>query len=216
MTDLAGIWPDGIESWPEVWRAGMVFLGTFILEDVATIGAGFLASAGYLGWPVAFLTAFLGVWLGDLGLYALARGAGRRWFERRAWFQRHGVRIAESERWFARQGTSILILSRCVPGARLPTYLAAGFLRVPLARFLAVTGGASFIWTAAVLWSTHVLGGPILRWLGIFRQGALAVGIGTVMVLLLLRWAQGWVGQRVRSAGSPGPGSPRPRPRSTS
>ena len=43
MADLAAILPSGIEAWSEFGQAWAVFVATFILEDLATIGAGILA-----------------------------------------------------------------------------------------------------------------------------------------------------------------------------
>ena len=111
-----------------------LFLGTFVLEDVAALGAGLLLAAGSISWFAALLACFLGIWSGDAGLYAVARCGGRRWFERSR-FKRYSSKVDRSENWFAQRGTLILIFSRMLPGARLPTYLAAGFLRLPLKKF---------------------------------------------------------------------------------
>jgi len=129
-------------------------------------------AAGQISWPAAFIACFLGIWLGDVGLYSLARFGGRKWFERSS-FQKHAARIAHSEKWFAKRGTLILIFSRCVPGARLPTYLAAGFLRLPLPRFLAVTGAAACVWTLVILWLAQTLGAQLAHWLAAYKQGGL-------------------------------------------
>ena len=125
-----------------MWQTAGFFFATFILEDVATVGAGLLLATGAVSWPTAFFACFLGIWTGDAGLYALARFGGRAWFERSP-LRRFSGRVATSERWFGERGTPILIFSRLVPGARLPTYLAAGFLRWPLSKFLWITGAAS-------------------------------------------------------------------------
>src|SRR5262249_3615480 len=87
---------------------------------------------------------------GDAGLYGFARVAGRAWFEKSSW-ARFSTNVQRSERWFAERGSWILVFSRLMPGARLPTYLAAGFLRLPLNRFLLITGAASLLWTATAL-----------------------------------------------------------------
>ena len=68
-------------EWLPLWKAAGFFFATFILEDAAAIGAGLLLAAGQISWPAAFVSCFLGIWLGDVGLYALARFAGRNWFE---------------------------------------------------------------------------------------------------------------------------------------
>lgn len=123
--------------------------------------------------------------MGDAGLYALARFAGRGWFERSS-LKRFGPKVARSERWFAERGIPILIFSRMVPGTRLPTYLAAGFLRVPLPRFLLVTGVASAIWTIIVLFLAQTFGTRLVHWLNAYKHaGLLLLGIGLVIFLIL-------------------------------
>src|SRR3982750_2758212 len=146
MTEALPLTSQVAAEWLPLWKAAGFFFATFILEDVAAIGAGLLLASGQMTWSAAFLSCFLGIWLGDVGLYAIARSGGRRWFERSR-FAKYAAKVSRSEKWFAKYGTPILIFSRLTPGARLPTYLAAGFLRVPLPRFLLVTGIASFAWT---------------------------------------------------------------------
>jgi len=84
-----------------------------------------------------------------------------------------------------------------VPGARLPTYLAAGFLRLPAAKFLWVTGVASFIWTVIVLLLVRSVGAPLLDWLGDFKRGGwaiLALLVSVCGALHLLRTAgRSWI-----------------------
>jgi hypothetical protein len=60
-----------------------------------------------------------------------------------------------------------------LPGARLPTYLAAGFLRLPLPRFLFVTGVTSCAWTVAVLWLAQTIGARLAHWLNVYKHGGL-------------------------------------------
>lgn len=185
-------WPaNDIADWMPLWQAAGFFFATFVLEDVATVGAGLLLATGAVTWPVAFCACFLGIWMGDAGLYAIARFGRRNWFERSA-FRRFSAKVATSERWFGERGTPILIFSRLVPGARLPTYLAAGFLRLPAAKFLWVTGAASFVWTVIVLLWVQAVGSPLLKWLGAFKRGGLtlvAVLVATWIALHLLRTA---------------------------
>ena len=185
-------WPiPSVAEWLPFWKGAGFFLATFVLEDVAAIGAGLLLATGKISWPVAFASCFLGIWLGDAGLYLLARFGGRKWFERSS-FKKHSAKVARSEQWFAQCGTLILIFSRCVPGARLPTYLAAGFLRLPLPRFLFITGAAAFVWTLLILWLTQTLGAQLVHWLHAYQHASLVLlgaGIGLVVVFQLTRRA---------------------------
>ena len=189
MTEVLPLSPHVVAEWLPFWKAAGFFFATFILEDVAAIGAGLLLASGQMSWPAAFFSCFLGIWLGDVGLYAIARMGGRRWFERSR-FNKYAAKVQRSEEWFARRGTAILIFSRLMPGARLPTYLAAGFLRVPLARFLTVTGVASFVWTLAILRLTELFGTKLLDWLNAYKHGGLillGVGIGLIVLLQIAR-----------------------------
>jgi membrane protein DedA with SNARE-associated domain len=191
MTDALPLAPAAVAEWMPFAKAAGFFLATFVLEDVAAVGAGLLLASGGISWLAAFIACFLGIWMGDAGLYALARYAGRGWFERSS-LRRFTVKVAESERWFTERGTPILIFSRLVPGARLPTYLAAGFLRVPLARFLFVTGAASCLWTLAILFLAQAFGARLTSWLGTYKHaGLMLLGAGVIILaaMQLLRRA---------------------------
>ena len=191
MIETLPITSGAVAEWLPWWQAAGFFCATFVLEDAAAIGAGLLLAAGRISWPAAFLACFLGIWLGDMGLYALARFAGRNWFEKLV-LKKHSAKVARSENWFRERGTTILIFSRAIPGTRLPTYLAAGFLRVPLARFLIITGAAALVWTFIILFLTQVFGAHITQWLGRYQSGSLfllGAGILLVVALQMLRRA---------------------------
>jgi membrane protein DedA with SNARE-associated domain len=189
MTEALPLSPSAVAEWIPFAKAAGFFLATFVLEDVAAVGAGLLLATGGISWPAAFAACLLGIWMGDVGLYALARYAGRGWFERSS-LRLFANKVADSERWFAERGTPILIFSRVVPGARLPTYLAAGFLRVPLPRFLLITGVASCVWTVVILTLAQTFGQRLTNWLGTYNHaGFLLLGVGVALfaTLQLLR-----------------------------
>ena len=189
MTEALPFSPHAVAEWLPFWKAAGFFLATFILEDLAAVGAGLLLATGQISWPAAFLACFLGIWSGDAGLYALARLGGRRWFDKSS-LKRFSAKVSRSERWFQQRGTIMLVFSRLVPGARLPTYLAAGFLRVPLTRFLLVTGIASFVWTFAVLWLAQTFGSKLLDWLEAYKHGGILLLIAAVVLIVLLQLAR--------------------------
>lgn len=183
-------WPiQNVAEWLPWWQGAGFLLATFVLEDAATVGAGLLLAAGQVSWPVAFVSCFLGVWLGDAGLYTLARFGGRPWFERSS-FKRYAARVARSEAWFADRGALVLIFSRCLPGARLPTYLAAGFLRWSAPRFLAVTGAAAFLWTLLVLRLVQTLGDRVQHGLAVWRHGGWVLLGALALLVVGWRWAR--------------------------
>ena len=117
------------------------------------LGAALLVVNSMVTLPWAAASSFAGIWIGDFGLYVLARHFGRPVFER-SWFKRligKKIDLARSEGWFRDHGTAAIVISRAVPGTRLPTYLAAGLLKVPLVRFLTITGAACVVWVAVAL-----------------------------------------------------------------
>ena len=64
-----------------------IVLLSFISEDAATISSSLSLFGGPITWPLGFAACFAGIWLGDLGLYSLARCFGKpilksRWIAR--------------------------------------------------------------------------------------------------------------------------------------
>jgi hypothetical protein len=59
-------------------------------------------------------------------------------------------KLIQAESWFARRGTLAIIMSRFIPGSRLPLYVAAGAVKQPLRSFAAVTGACGIVWVAAL------------------------------------------------------------------
>lgn len=186
MTEsFLGFLPPEFAAWHPMGQAAALFLATFVLEDAAALGAGLLLGTEDVGWAVAFWSCFLGIWAGDTGLYSMARWLSRPWFERSR-FAKHASAVTRSEVWFQRHGLGLLVFSRMLPGARLPTYLAAGFLRVPLAPFLGITGLASFVWTALVISLSRHLGGWLQQYFDLSSKGMLWLVSGIVISLLIL------------------------------
>jgi membrane protein DedA with SNARE-associated domain len=143
----------------EAAAALAIALSSLVSEDAAVVGAGLLAFAGTIGWPTAFGAAFLGVWVGDIGLYAVGRWWGRGLAERLLRGSALAApRLRRSEEWFRRHGWLALVMCRMVPGTRLPTYLTAGLLRMPVAAFVVLTGVLAAGWVLALLFVVAQIG----------------------------------------------------------
>ena len=54
-----------------------IFFASFVYEDGATLLAATLSASGRLDPRIGLLTAFLGIWIGDIGLYGLGSVFGR-------------------------------------------------------------------------------------------------------------------------------------------
>ena len=101
-----------------------IVLGAFASEDGSTITAATFAASSLLDFRLAFLGAFIGLWVGDLGIYALTCRIGppivhHRWFK--GWFTKEKYKVSDSK---GKDGWLSLALSRFFPGTRLPAYVS--------------------------------------------------------------------------------------------
>jgi membrane protein DedA with SNARE-associated domain len=188
--------PLGFHEWLPVAQAATLGLLTFVQEDVPTVSAALLVAAGVLNLEAGFLGVFLGIWMGDALLYVLARGVGRPLLHR-SWARGFldPAAVARSEQWFEERGSWLLLSSRFVPGTRLPTYLAAGFLRLPFTRFLLVTGLAVAMWTVGIFMLASTFGPALLNGLQSWNSGGLAVLALTAATVFAVRCARKLVGE---------------------
>lgn len=174
----------------DVLHALLIFGSTFVLEDVAVLGAALLVVNSMISLPWAAGGSFAGIWLGDLGLYWLALHYGRPVFDRR-WFKKllgKKIDLSQSEAWFQNHGYAAIVFSRAVPGTRLPTYLAAGLLKVPAIRFLTITAAACAAWVAVLFWLSYHVGMMAISEFRMFRSEA-----GKLAACIVLAAVFAWV-----------------------
>jgi len=130
--------------------ASAIVLGALVSEDCATITAATLAASSVLDVRLAFLSAFAGLWVGDLGIYTLARQTApairqHPWLK--GWFAKSGVEVSQDVRSTKHFS---LALSRFIPGTRLPAYIAAGVGKMPLLVFALTTAISALAWVFLV------------------------------------------------------------------
>lgn len=150
-----------------------VILGTFILEDATTMLVGVLSADGFIHIPVALVSLYLGIILGDFGLYFLGYFASSHPWARR--FVRHN-RYERISSWLEERFEGAVFTSRFVPGLRLPTYTAAGFLKLPFKRFVPPVVIGTLIWTSLFFSVAYLFGNITANWLGVWRW-PVALGI---------------------------------------
>src|SRR5213593_856521 len=169
---------------PALLASTAIILLSFISEDAATISSALSIFGGRLSWPLGFVSCFAGIWLGDLGLFSLARCAGKnvlrsRWLARLA----DPATITRSEKTFAQNSAFTLIASRFIPGTRLPTYLAAGLFAMPARRFALITAIGALLWISVFFALTKLLGSHAVVWFT-FTQTKIAAFVFTALLLL--------------------------------
>src|SRR5437660_2135008 len=108
-----------VQSGNVIALVAAIVLGAFVSEDGATITAATLAASSVLDLRLASLSAFAGLWAGDMGVYALTRGIARRimhprWFA--GWFKKVKTRKGNASGNNAHLTTA---LTRFLPWPRL-------------------------------------------------------------------------------------------------
>jgi membrane protein DedA with SNARE-associated domain len=178
MDSLFTLVREGAVSSP--WLQGvLIILSTFVLEDPTTIGCGLLVAEGALSFPTAFFALWFGIALGDMGLYAMGRFLGPQTIR---WGLLNKAQLEKARRFFDRNLLLAVLLSRFVPGMRLPTYVGAGLFRAAPLPFLGFTIGATLLWTLLLLGASIVFGEQVFPLLGRFRWPA-AIGLLVIIVL---------------------------------
>jgi len=180
---------------------GLFFL-SFASEDLATITGGLLAVGGEMPFWLAFAAVFFGIWIGDVGVYAIARVAGppilaTKWFGRIV----SRSRIEASEAWFRERGWIAIVMCRFMPGVRVPVYASAGLLRTPLPFFVTLTGVAAFLWVGGSFLLLHLFGRAVVTWFeiqaehwGVWIVAALALFL---VFFLLRKLSRPWGGRQL-------------------
>jgi membrane protein DedA with SNARE-associated domain len=160
-------------------QAATIIIGTFILEDAATLLAAMQVASGAIELSVALFALYAGIVLGDLGLYGLGRlSAANGWARRLVPKRRRDL----GQEWVRGKVMPIVVVSRFVPGLRLPTYTTLGFLHAPFVQFALAAIAATLLWTTLLFFISLKLGVLLLRYLGVWRWA----GIAVFALLLLL------------------------------
>ena len=154
-----------------LFQAAAIILGTFILEDAATVLAAMQVEDGGVALWVALLSLYAGIVLGDLGLYGLGRLSGRV-----AWVARQlPPRRQETIRaWIDGRIFKVVLVSRFLPGMRLPTYTTCGFVRADLRQFPLAAVIATACWTSMLFTVSLRLGQFLMDHLGVWRWAGAA------------------------------------------
>jgi len=178
-----GVEPSALLAWFQAALAGMaapaviagvLALTTLLLEDLAIAAGVALATQGVISWELSLLAVGGGIALGDLGLYAMGMGATRvPWLRKRY--------VGDKSTWareqIVRRLPSAVLLARVVPGLRLATYTACGFVRVPFAPFTAWVILAVTLWTVGLYGLSAAIGQALAKHLGLPPPLAVAIPI---------------------------------------
>jgi membrane protein DedA with SNARE-associated domain len=178
-----------------------IIAGTLASEDLTTVGVGVAVGQGRVSFLFGTLACFLGIFVGDVGLYLAGRWAGRAALTRAPlkWVLTDSA-VARSSDWFARRGVWAIAASRFIPGLRLPTYFAAGMLKTNFWWFAFYFALACAVWTPLLVGLSAWLGGEAVKNALFGRQHffvqALLAGLGLLLAVRLLLRLATWRGRR--------------------
>lgn len=161
-------------------QALVIILATFVLEDAATVLAAMQVADGSLSVGVALGALYVGIVLGDLGLYGLGVAASRIGFIARRLPPRRTDMVRG---WIAGRVFKVVLISRFLPGLRLPTYTTCGYVRADLRAFTLATVLATAVWTSGLFTLSLYVGEWLTAYFGAWRW--LGAG-GFVLALIVL------------------------------
>jgi membrane protein DedA with SNARE-associated domain len=134
-----------------------------------------------------------GAYVGDLVMYAMCRAGGEQLARRLRWLRDEEHLAAVKER-LAKSQIPVLLVSRLLPGGRVPVLLAAAFLGLPWRVFVVANLPACALWSV-VYAGIGVAGGSIFPepW----------EGVVAVLLVVLISQIVSWVSKRreARAAG---------------
>ena len=180
----------------------LIAASTFVSEDLACIGTGLLVARGTIGFGAGTTACLVGIFLGDLWLFAMGRWLGRPTLGRfpLSWFVKESD-VERASHWFRRRGAWLILATRFIPGTRLPTYFTAGVLHARVFTFLGAFLLAAAVWTPLLVGGSAIFGDRVLaafisyQDLALPTIAALAAALYLVMKLLVPLFS--WRGRRL-------------------
>lgn len=137
------------------WLVLVVVISTFMLEDLAIIGAALLAASGRMAVEDAFCAVVIGIFVGDSALYMIGRLV-HVW----PWLAKKLANPMIQRQAGPLRGASWkqLALIRCMPGLRTFGYIACGVAKVHSGRFSFANIFSIVIWAGGIFGCAFYLG----------------------------------------------------------
>ena len=160
-------------------QAAVIIIGTFILEDAATVIAAMQADDGKLSAALALAALYVGIILGDLGLYGMGRLSAKLPMVARM-LPPHRTEAIRA--WLDGRVFKVVLISRFLPGLRLPTYTTCGFVGANLRQFAFAVVVATVCWTSLLFGASQCIGQVLIDHFGAWRWAGAA---GFVVFVIL-------------------------------
>jgi membrane protein DedA with SNARE-associated domain len=158
--------------------------------DTILFAGGVLASAGLVSIPLVLTVGIAGNVGGAMAVYYFGFSRGRRYF-----LSGHGrfidrAHLERIERWFARHGSRLILISRFLTGIRSGVALAAGLGEVPAHKMALYTTISTLLWNGLIVGLALALGSnweTIHEFARLYNRLVLAL-LSLAALALIIRW----------------------------
>ena len=157
-----------LDQFPYVGMLLLLFLGEIGLpfpEDATLILSGFLIAQGVTKWVPTLLVVYVGCLITDFLIYWVGKKYGRKVVEHKRF---HKIlspeRLSKIEETFKRWGILVVLVGRHILGVRAQVFLAAGVMKMPPLKFVAVDA-ISAMFTVGIMVGIGYFGGNSIQML---------------------------------------------------
>lgn len=190
LVDFAGNITITVQSWGYVGVFIFMILESSSLpipSEVILPFAGYLVSQGLLNfWLVITVSTLAGI-LGSLIDYYIGL-KGASFFAKRKTIQKllyDQGRMKTAERWFRKNGASMVFVSRLIPVFRTLISFPAGAVKMALSRFIAYTTVGCLIWNTVLVSVGVYVGANWREVTGVVHYLIIIVAIVTILIAAL-------------------------------
>ncbi len=166
----------------EILLSLAIIVCAIFIEDITTVVVGVLAADGLIAVPIAFISIYIGIAIGDTVLYSLGRLA--RTYQRLAHYIDHDF-TAPFRSWLENNYSFKVFSSHFVPGLRFTTFVASGFFRFPLSKYIPMAVAGGLVLETVLFSVSYWFGSFSSKWAGEVRWGI--AGVFLFVLFLIAR-----------------------------
>jgi pimeloyl-ACP methyl ester carboxylesterase/membrane protein DedA with SNARE-associated domain len=138
---------------------------TLVAEDPTCLATGLLVGTGLIDFWSGTAACLVGIFVGDLFLYLVGRVLGRAALTKAPfkWFISEYDVDRMSTRFGSTKGMAVIVTSRFIPGSRVPTFVAAGIMKLNPAKLGLLFFIAAALWTPPLVWFAMKTGDTVME-----------------------------------------------------
>lgn len=179
------------------WGIMLGLMIEIIPSEIVLAYAGYLVSTGSISFVGAVIFGTIGGIIAQVFIYWIGRYGGRPVLERYGkYIFIHKKQIDAAEDWFNRYGTGVIFTARFIPVVRHAISIPAGITKMPISRFITLTGLAIIPWSIIFIYLGEKLGenwGNINDVAGPYVK---SFAIGGVVLIILYFTIKIWLKKR--------------------